>query len=119
RCTLAPSPTYSWERVRVRVIFDFFRVVRRSKSPSPRPSPTSTWARGNGHRVKLLAPEFVRFIAAVHRRLIVVRALESLGVCLLIASAAALPIVLLQMFRGQPALSIIAILAALALLAAV
>lgn len=43
------------------------------------------------------------FLRAVHRRLIVVRLMESMGGGLLIGSAAALPLVLIQLYREVPA----------------
>jgi hypothetical protein len=50
------------------------------------------------------APNFNRFLRALHRRMHVVRALERVGLAVLISCAVALPLVLLLAWRGAPAL---------------
>jgi hypothetical protein len=59
------------------------------------------------------------FIRAVHRRLLTVRSVESLGVCLCIGSLAGLPLVLVLLWKGEPTWPTLAILGGLSALAAV
>src|SRR5688500_4692940 len=51
-----------------------------------------------------------RFVIAVHRRMVALRLLEAAGVGLLAAALAALPPLLLLMWRGHSGLQILAIL---------
>jgi hypothetical protein len=70
--------------------------------------PVEAWARGlrcvvSGEIARVASDgyQFERFVAAVHRRMVVLRGLERVGLCVLVGCAAALVLMPILIWRGQ------------------